>query len=56
MKVKKTAGRPEGSNNFLPTKEKQNQLLEKLTEKADQGDTLAIIGLLWVADLKKYPS
>ena len=47
------AGRPEGSGNILPTKKDQNKLIEQLTKKAADGDTLATGLLLILCELKK---
>ena len=45
--------RQPGQKNLIPNLKDQAKLMKQLAEKADKGETLAIIGLLIVTELKK---
>ncbi|MCK5188698.1 MAG: hypothetical protein KAR12_01435 [Methylococcales bacterium] len=47
-------GRPIGSTKLFPTQEYQRELIQKLKEKAEEDDTLAIGLLLILCELNKH--
>jgi len=46
-------GRNTGSKNVIPTESEQNNLLHKLRENAEKGDSTAIGFLLLLCEMKK---